>query len=483
MDDFGQLIGYLIAALFFLAPRLLKAFKNKAVATGKKPGRRQPTASRALADPQVDPLRVTRLADEVRALSRRHAELKRLCAVHRGAAGSLGAPISQILTASLSSLEQPLAVAIAQHTALKQSQVSTLTQRLTDLTRTVELLEHLVDQRIRPATAKLVGSLDVLAQDCLDFWINATANRGVSYPSQQAIVMLGEPGIGPAYLLSQVSLAPVVVPIQKAERIEGLLAIPHGVALDMVHSVPGLLRRLERYSPAAHHLARLGASSDPSVFTAVLASDAIAALSMGPAYCAGLAGLVEASAQPSFADVPATIRLYAACLAVELAGHAGEGQSRFAKVTARLEAAPLTAAVLPHADAIVRDAVSVVATATGVGADPERQRANHARMQAVQQRLATGASGDATARQTLGAALLAYEHSASQESRIVAAVLAQHAPVPKARRRQDVPLQERVAPLNLAQILSNRALIVDAIAVGAAFRRLSPAPRNNWRRP
>jgi hypothetical protein len=482
MEDFGQIIGYVIFILMVVVPRLLQMLgrKNTALDADKQP-RPKPVAK---PDPPIPPELAAPVAARAREIFARGIELQRLCELHQRTTAPLAAPIAQMvqgpLTATLKSLES-FTKGESKLTAslLRASEV--LVDRHS---RLVALLEHLVEQRIMPGTAGQLQALDALAQDCLLEWIDAATDRGLTYPSRRAVVLLGEPCVETAELLSQAMLAPVVVPAQKSDRVEGLISIPHGIALDLILSVPGLMQRLERYSPGNEQLLHLGANFDAKQFTAVLAADTVASLSMGPSYCAGLCAVLESSAEIQIEAVPSGLRLYAACLAVELAGHANEGQSRLERIFSRVEDFSMPQSLLPYADAIVRDTLGVIASATGIGTNPERQKTMHAKMERLADELAGGSllRAPTVPKELLGGTLLAYETKPAQESRLVHGLLSTLAPPRQTTRtpqRAQTPSAARSMPssdlVNPRRYLSNPALAAQAIVAQAALSRPLPA--------
>ncbi|MCU0664271.1 MAG: hypothetical protein MUC50_18325 [Myxococcota bacterium] len=470
MEDYGQLIGYIIAAAVFLVPRLMRLLSAKSLPAGPPPKRgAAPVASPT--DPMASTAQAEPLAQTTRDLVARSAELERLCRVHGGATATLAEPIAAIIARPLSTLCDFFDSFAAGRSKLTYGRLMGLREHVHRLERTVALFELLIDQRIRPSSVGFLQALDAIAQDCLSLFVASTTSRSLPYPSRLAVVILGDPGMGAADLLSQSSLAPVVIPPQKAERIEGLLAIPHGIALDFLHSAPGLLHRLERSAPDDDQLMHLGVSFDSASLCTVLAADAIAALALGPSYCAGLGASVEASSEPRMDTVPMGLRLYATGLSIELAGHTGEGQSRLDRFMRRAESPHIPEALISYADAIARDTVAVIAASTGIGADPQRQRASFEGAMSLADELSRGALPAKTlpACQWLSGALLGFEKKPTLESRLVHEVLSRLTPSHPKQRPVETEATQGIEAMVPRRFSIRRELLAKAVIVQAAL--------------
>ncbi len=511
MEDFGQYIGYIVFILVFVLPRILGALKKMRSPSGKPlevPTLEEMIQGQVLTvedDAEEDTAhldgQIDELANEANALLGQVAELERQVRSRGEWVAKMG-PIIE------SNLRRPLQKTVS-HLRLMQDgtnrtehRIYQLQSTLSRLTKGLDIATMMVDQRIAPATADLLDTLDVAAKDCAMPYMVHARRLNIEYPTHFALTVARETGFDAANALP--SVAPLVVDQKIADLPRSWVQLVSDISLDVYHSTPGLARKLtmdlgtmppplslSHYGNTRALVQGLAGAWLPRLF-----ADVGAAMQLGPAFVSGLnanvgAGLDEqravlATIGHSEETPPMYVRMFTALRAIAHMGFSERSKESWESWRRRLDyPKALTlrdregqTAVLPTAAAldIVARVVDylVKEPLAPLGGYPlaslpqlRCDRACMTRMETVAKSLMKGQPVNAPGRILIGAALLAVEKSSTVERRVgdAARKSLKGKGVAAAGPTSAVPGAE----VTLANLRHSRDLAARAVALGAAL--------------
>lgn len=372
-DTIFEYIGYIIAFLFFVLPRIIKWFakKNTDAQRTAKPQRPVPKPVIVL-DESMDDFPGAAVenedekisSDEFKDLIRRAEnslgraeDILTLSKVRRGAAAKMSDAMESTCVIPLRSVSENLASREKSGDLPEWDEAQHFRSKLDGLERLTEVFDLLIQKRISPDTADLLGRLDTLAQECLVPFLTHAQVLNLQYPTRITAVVFGTPGEDLARLLSAATIAPVIVDDTARTEPSSWVNIASDVALDVFHSTRGLARQISADLKLLPPPMSLNHYTDKRSFTAGLLggwmprifADSCAALLLGPGYAAGLAMLRRSGISTdnplettvgdhlSAALPPLHVRMFAACRVLQHLGLEDEARRRFKEWSDKIE--------------------------------------------------------------------------------------------------------------------------------------------------
>ncbi len=521
-EQFFEFIGYIIAALFVLLPRILKALAKKKTADPKqvtepkKTATKEPPRTSSILPPppveESDELLTTQaenqaLLEQAKTLLAAAQDLSRRCAVYGGAVEQIHPIIESNCVTPCGAMVKNLSGRIASKSLLTWDEAMRVRSNLRRIDRLISLLNSMTAQRVRPDLADFYESLDQFAQDCLTPFVLHARRFNLRYPTRQALVTLGEEGTELTTLLSTAAIAPVILQRQRAKRPYAWVQLASDVALDLFHSTDGLARTivselgvltswddLSQYSNNQSLIAAAVGAWLPRIF-----ADTCAALYLGPAFAAGLNGWLDIGVKPTSALIatigdknkvntaPLYIRMYVACAVLEKNGLPEEADRRWRAWNARLSA-PAALTIRDTHDQEIKLSLEQLINAVGrvvtyllerrfseLGGQPipaildlRCDEQLQARIDRSVGFLVKGTPVGESGRVLLAAAQLAVAASSITEQRILSAAL-RSLSVTSLDDENALRSPAVSGPKDLRGVLTSGEQVARAIAIGAAF--------------
>lgn len=237
-----------------------------------------------------------------------------------------------------------------------QEEASELRQSTQLLGARLQVIEAIIDRRIRPATAKTARILDLVAGECLALYITFGSAVRLNYPTRQALTIEGPLGEDFSTPLVGTHLAVTAVLNDAEGHPESWVNIPSDIAIDFVRNVPGLERRIA---------AGLGLLPPPLSFSHYqnkdsfvlglvggwlrrIVGDTATAAQLGPGFAAGIVRWSETGiiaeevltariggARDMFVP-PLHVRVFVACRVLQHLGLLDEGSQRWSQWAAKI---------------------------------------------------------------------------------------------------------------------------------------------------
>lgn len=513
MDDWIEILIYVIALSLGGLSQLFKALRGRLKGAGPEPGRVGfPFEQTAAQSQDASPARLEALHSRAGELLERGRDLERKIRLHGGGAVLAEDSLADDVLEPLSGIEAELSSAPPRPGALTEDDAAALENRIAVCAAVLEMLEGLVQQRTGPANAALLDNLDRACQALLEPFVVHARSRRIPYPTRHgAVSVVADGGVSSA-VLSEAALAFVFVEPKLAGVPVGWMALPRDVMRDVLVSTPRLASSVQSAARARHladfqfvqvaenqAISGLVARWVPGLFC-----DAGACLMLGPAYAAGVRSEIELqrlSAEDCVAarlgnheqllEPPAHVRMMVAARTMQHLGMADEAKRRWKQWNNKVGAPTRFVLTLPDGRTrelsfgLVQNAVlaSVDAMLTtplgplsgtalreirGVPLRPE----DHERMLELRDLLLEGEAQREPPRVVLGAALLAVEKSPTREGRVGRAALKCLDASAVERPRAAVggrPLAEE----SLREMVRSPGRIAEAFVLGAT---LSPRP-------
>ncbi len=512
-----EYIGWIIAFLFMVLPRILKRLTSRTkAAPPKKP--KQPkqkpvidledllgTNEIDLGPQTADTSRIEALLSTATQALSKARELERLIQSRGGASQKILNAVETSCTGPSETIVRTLKSSMAEGnlpTTDDTKQIQANLDRILDMTR---ILERLVDRRLRPEWAQILDTLDSAAQECLVPYLAHASRLGLPYPTRLAVVVLGEPGDNLADLLHSANIAPVVIPEKTTERPSAWAHMASDVALDLFYSTRGLARRiatemqvlpaplsLTHYSDERSLIAGLMGGWLPRLF-----ADTGAALYLGPGFAAGLVRWLDSnvSAEQAVTTVigdrlhavlpPHHLRVFIACRVLQHLGMEEDAEKRFFEwnrrigepeqliikgeddTTGDIPLSHVLDAVSHMVDTLMNEPIAQLGGLPLAHIPSLRCDITEAqKMKEVAAYFLDSKPVDLPGRTIIGAAQLATEKSNALEQRISKAALKSLAGKGKSmERRPDV----EEGPQNLGEMLQSPKFIVKALITQAAI--------------
>ncbi len=322
MENFIELIGIIVVMFFIFGARILKAFaKGKKASNPKLPPPKASAPSKQSADARqaveqllmlqddgslISEAEVKALLGETEALLVRAEDLLSLSRSRGEETAKLAPEIETILVLPLRHLKSGLESNVASGELPLWSEGQRARTSLSRFTRLTNMLTQMVEYRVHPATAEILGLLDKAASECIRPYREHATRMRIPYSTTMPITLLGEPSDELTALLENEHIAPVFVKQQAASLPRTWINTASDMYLDAFYSTSGLKQKIS--TDLGVMAAPLGFNhyGDPRSFSAGLLggmlprifADTAAALLLGPGFAAGLLESFTKDAEP-----------------------------------------------------------------------------------------------------------------------------------------------------------------------------------------
>ncbi len=513
-DLFSEYIGVIAFLIFLVFPKIFRSLVTRG---GRTPSPIEKTLEDLLKGevklPDVTPEKVIaqRRAELRKVLKRTETlltaaqELSRRAAVRGGATAKMQVIVDNGATAPLRALQKDIQRIQSRSGPPNDYEVTERRARARRLKRVLGILEQMVDQRIQPAKAELLGILDTAVKDCLLPYLAHAQRTGASYSTRFALSVIDEADPGRAAVLEASAIAVAVVPPSLAEVPRGWVGMVSDISMDVYYSTKGVSKKLFQALGAMPAPVSIPQNANTNMALAGLVGAAMprifgdvgAALYLGPGAATGLAATLRRGADEAHAvewefgksatrEVPMHLRIFAMCRALYYAGFSGEAERIWESWKQRLgnpttitlkdaagKKSTVATALLLQGVVRVVDSLAAAPIA-GLGSVPLTNirglrctGPDLARMREIAPSFMNGTPVNAPSRIVIGAALLASEKSPMTERRIGTAALKSIAGKGIGTAPSFASSPDAVGTVIDAAL--SPAAVIQAVTLGAAF--------------
>lgn len=322
MDDFSEIIGYLVFFIFFVLPRILKFLsKNKKKPQPPKPSKPVkpmgvPTLEEILNPAPAEPampsyseaeLRayramIDRLEGEIITHSEEVLDVVNFAKARGGGAEKMATIIPSTTTGPLRQMQRQVQRLKANIVEPNDGAAYNLEQQLLRQRNIFGLLRQMTEQRIKPDRAEILSTMDMACKEAFrPFQIHAN-RMNLPLQTEYMLSVMDDVGTDFAALLQHTNVGVAVVSKAVAELPKGWIEPISDVGMDVCYSTKGLLRQMESTLGTVSPPRSVGHYRDVKAIVAGLISawlprifgDVVCVLYLGPGALYGMQALYNA---------------------------------------------------------------------------------------------------------------------------------------------------------------------------------------------